>query len=60
MSQGKARISSAVISALQYADDTTFPSLTFDGLQHSIDVMSETYLYAGLIIYATKAKILNA
>ena len=45
--------SSAMISALQYADDAAFPSLTADGLQRSLDVMSETYLCAGLIINTT-------
>ena len=52
--------SSAVISALQYADDATFPSLTADGLQRSLDVMSEAYLHAGNIINTTKTEILSA
>ena len=38
--QAKAKTSSAMISALQYADDAAFPSLTADGLQRSLDVMS--------------------
>ena len=46
----KAMTYSAVISALQYADDATFPSLTVDRLQSNLDVMSETYFRAGLII----------
>ena len=53
------RTSSAVISALQYADDAAFPSLTADGLQRSLDVMSEAYLCAGLIINTTETEILS-
>ena len=48
-----------MISALQYADDAAFPSLTADGRQRSLDVMSETYLRAGLIINTTKTEILS-
>ena len=48
-----------MISALQYADDAAFPCLTDDGLQRSLDVMSETYLRAGLIINTTKTEILS-
>ena len=33
------KTSSAMISALQYADDAAFPILTADGLQRSLDVM---------------------
>ena len=51
--------SSAMISALQYPDDAAFPCLTADGLQRSLDVMSEAYLRAGLIINATKTEILS-
>ena len=57
--QPKTKTSSAMISALQYADDAAFPSLTADGLQRSLDVMSETYLRAGHMINATKAQILS-
>ena len=57
--QVKTKTSSAMISALQYADDAAFPSLTADGLQRSLDVMSEAYLRAGLIINATKTEILS-
>ena len=49
-----------MISALQYADDATFPSLTADGLQRSHDIMSEAYLCAGLIINTMKTDILSA
>ena len=56
----KTKTSSAVISALQCADDSTFPSLTADGLQRNLDVISETYLRAGLIINTTKTEILSA
>ena len=51
---------SAVISALQYADGAAFPSLSADGLQRSLDIMSETYLRAGLIINTTKTEIHSA
>ena len=46
-------------SALQYADDAAFPSLTADGLQRILDVMSESYLRAGLMINTTKTEILS-
>ena len=58
--QAKTKTSSAVISALQYADDAVFRSLTTDGLQHSLDIMSETYLRAGLIMNTMKTEILSA
>ena len=58
--QAKAKTSSAVISALQCADDAAFPSLTADGLQRSLEVMSETYLHAGLIINTAKTIIPSA
>ena len=43
----------------QYANDAAFPSLPADGLQRSLDVMSETYLRAGLIISTKKTEILS-
>ena len=58
--QVNTKISSAVISALQYDDDAAFPSPTADGLQRSLEVMSETFLRAGLIIHTTKTNILSA
>ena len=57
--QTKTKTSSAMISALMYADDVGFPSLTADGHQRCLDVMSETYLRAGLIINTTKTEILS-
>ena len=54
VSTPKTKTSSAVISALQYADDTAFHSLTADGLQRILYIMSETNLCAGLIINTTK------
>ena len=57
--QAKTKTYSAVISSFQYADDAAFPSLTADGLQCSHDVMSDTYLHAGLIINTTKTEILS-
>ena len=57
--QAKTKTSSAMSSALQYADDAAFSCLTADGLQRSLDVMSETYLRAGLIINTTKTEILS-
>ena len=57
--QAKTKTSSVMISALQYADDAAFSRLTADGLQRSLDVMSETYLRAGLIINTTKTEILS-
>ena len=58
--QAKTKTSSAMINALQYADDAAFSSLTTDGLQRSLDVMLETYLRAGLVIITTKTEILSA
>ena len=55
----KTKTSSARISALQYADDAALPCFTADGLQRSLDVMSEAYLRAGLIINTTKTEILS-
>ena len=57
--RAKTKTSSAMISALHYAEDAAFPCLTADGLQRSLDVMSETYLRAGLIINTTKTDILS-
>ena len=58
--QSKTKTSSALISALHYADDATFPSLTADGLQHSLNVISETYHHVGLIINTRKTEVFNA
>ena len=57
--QAKTKTSSAMISALQYANDAALPCLTADGLQRSLDVMSEAYLRAGLIINTAKTEILS-
>ena len=57
--QAKTKITSTMISALQYADDAAFLFFTADGLQRSLDVMSETYLCAGLRINTTKTEILS-
>ena len=46
--------------ALQYTDDTAFPSLTDDRLQHSPDVISETYIHAGPIANTTKTEVLSS
>ena len=58
--QAKTKTSSAVISALQYAVDRSFPNLTADGFQRSLVAFSETYLRAGLIINTTKMAVLSA
>ena len=57
--QAKTKTSSAMVSALQYADEAAFPRRTADGLQRSLDVMSETYIRAGLIINTIKTEILS-
>ena len=57
--QAKTKTSSAMISALHCADDAAFPCLTADGLQRSLDVMSESHLLAGLIVNTTKTEILS-
>ena len=54
------KTSSALISALQYADDAAILSLTADGLQRILDIMSENYLRAGFIIDTTETEILSA
>ena len=58
--QAKRKTSSAMISSLQCAVDAAFPSLTADVLRRSLDVISEAYLRAGLIINITKTEILSA
>ena len=58
-SKAKTKASSAIISALQYADDAAFSSHTADRLQCSSDVMSESYLCAGLIINTMMTEILR-
>ena len=58
--QVKTKTSSAVISALQYADDAAIPSLTADGLQRILDIMSKNYLRAGFIINTTETEMLSA
>ena len=58
--QVKTKTSSAVISALQYADDAAILSLTTGGLQRILDIMSENYLRAGFIINTTETEILIA
>ena len=58
--QSKTNTSSVLMSALLYADDASFPILTADGLQCILDVVSETYIRAGLIVNTTKAEILSA
>ena len=55
--QAKTKTSFAVIFVALYADVAAFLSLTADGLQRRLDVMSETYLRAGLIINTTKTEI---
>ena len=57
--QAKTKTYSAMISALQFADDAAFPSHTVDRLQRSLDVMFVAYLRAGLMINATKTEILS-
>ena len=39
--KAQTKTSSALISALQYADDAALPSLTADGFQRFLDVISE-------------------
>ena len=43
----------------QYAVYAAFPSLAADGLQRSLEVMSEAYLCIGLIINKMKAEIFS-
>ena len=57
--QAKTKIFSAMISPLLFADDAAFPGLSADDLQRSLDVMSESYLRAGLIINTNKTEILS-
>ena len=56
----KTKTSCVVIFALQYANDIAFPSLTTYRLQHSIDVIPETYLHANLIVNTIKREVLSA
>ena len=48
-----------MISALRYADDAAFHSLTAEGLLRSLDIMSEACLRAGPMINTTKTEILS-
>ncbi|KAK0135214.1 Craniofacial development protein 2 [Merluccius polli] len=52
------KISPVLIFDLQYADDAAFLSHTPDGLQRSLDVISETYHRAGLIVNTKKTEVL--
>ena len=58
--QAKTKTSSALTSALLYANYAALPSLTADGLQRILDVISESYLCAGLIVNSTKTEVLSA
>ena len=58
--QAKSKTSSALNTALQYADGAVFPCLTANGLQRSIEVMSESYIHAGLIVNTMKTDVHNA
>ena len=49
-----------MIIVLQYADEAAFPSLTADGLQRSLDIMSEAYLHIGIMINTMRTKIISA
>ena len=57
--QAKNKTSSAMIFALQYADYAAFLCLIADGHQRILDVMSEAFLRAGLIINTTKTESLS-
>ena len=57
--QTKTKTSSALISALQYADDAVFPCLTTDGLQRSPNVIPETFLRARIIVNTAKRDVLG-
>ena len=57
--QSKTKTFSAPIFALQYTNDATFPSLTADGLQSSLDVISRTYLRGSFIVNTTKTNVLS-
>ena len=54
--QAKTKTSSAVISALQYTDNAAIYSLTVDEFQRNLDLISKTYLRAGLIVNTTKTE----
>ena len=56
----KLKTSSALISAFQYTYDAAFPSLTADGLQRYLDVISVTYLRPGIIFNATRTVAFSA
>ena len=58
--QSKTKTSSALISTLHYTDDATFPCLTADELQHSLNLISETYHHVGLIVNTRKTEVFNA
>ena len=55
----KAKTSSALISALQYANYAVFLSLTAGRLQHIHDDISETYLRVGHMVNTTRTEVLS-
>jgi len=48
------KVSTTIISDLQYAHDAVFVSHNSDGLQHELEATSATYTRAGLIINIKK------
>ena len=51
--QSKIKSSAELTFGHQCADDAAFPNFSADGLQRSLDIMSETYIHAGLIVNTT-------
>ena len=58
--QAKTKTSSAVISALQYADNKPFPALLLTDFNVVLISCQKTYLRAGLIIDTTKTEVLSS
>ena len=57
--QARTRVTEEAIHELQYADDTALVSSTKEGLQRTIDAVSNTYSRAGLAININKTEVLS-
>ena len=55
----KTKISFELIFDLQYAENATLPRFTAVRFQRTVDVISETYLRAGLFVNTPKTKVFS-
>ncbi len=57
--KARTKISSSTIYDLQYADDAAFPANSTEALQRTLDIMSEKYNNAGLLINTQKTEVMR-